>query len=168
MLLVTAGWVAASCGMPSTYEGDGQLIRLKRFPGAYEVRLDPFFLDQPYTHQFSLRGLPRSNYEYTVGLTVEPDQAPRPRYGEEGLKIPGTVDLVLSGKKDQRRLACEMSQLYWRWMEGEAPFGFVPVVGSTFYQADQVFDAVTIRYRPGKGSPPLRARVVVKCDISRL
>ncbi len=171
LLLLLIGALSLGCGTPA-YDGDGELVRIKSFPAsAYELRLPSFDLSQKYTATYTIRGLPESNYEYLVGISLQPGPGRHmPRYGATS-DYPGTIAFELSGPSGSRHLRCTMNEVYWMWLEGDPPFGFPPIVGpegAEFYQGHNHYDSLRVSYEPGRGSPSIPARVVIKGNTFRL
>jgi len=107
-LFVIAG--IAGC---TTYKGDGTFTR-------YVLDLGPVNLDKPSRQEYSMAGLPHS--QYTVGLrVVSPPLLEKP-------EIQGRARLTLTNEKGEVVFAVEEELSRWVWgsaLEFEGPFLFI-------------------------------------------
>ena len=171
-LVVLMLLTAVACGSGAgSYRGDGRARSTGSWLNpALIVEFDAFSLEAPYEALYRIEDIPslRTNL---LRLGISPVMVPQPGirapYWASGTQL-GTLRFIVSGQSETL-LDCEtpISELSWRRMDGDAPFGtrkIEPCPTNLWEDAleDQEPLSITVRYTPGDNSPAAEVRVRIQ------
>jgi hypothetical protein len=147
---------------------------MHRFPAtAVRIEFDSFSLGSEFERTYSIRGLPKLNYEYRVGLAVDYSDAAADWPPKELGQLRGDLEIKILDSDGEVIVKAHESvgKLRWSKLKGDSVFGFVnasekanPDFGYGDVKPGKVFDRLVIAYRADAGNSDLRARVRIMSD----